>query len=431
MLNGGARKILIPLLFMVQFCVCPLLQALPQVILPADSSLQANQLAVVVNERDALSSAIARYYQQRRNIPEENILYVSFDPDQSVMDPGTFAVLKKQLDLQTPRRVQAYALTWAAPYRVGCMSISAAFTFGYDKKFCTKGCKPTAISPYAGSRVFKPFSQLGIRPTMLIAADNYEDAKRLIDLGLASEQLSPYQRSSARALLVTTDDQRRNVRKIFFPAIVRQLGEKIDVKMVSTSPVKNESHVMFYFTGDEFIEGISSNNFLAGAVADHLTSTGGKLTDSGQMSAMKWLEGGATGSYGTVVEPCNMLEKFPNPQWMMSYYLGGSTLIEAYWKSVQMPGQGVFIGEPLAKPYPGYSLKSMGGSMLLSSDRLSPGQYRVLVAEQREGPYTELIPEVSISNYIRWIRLPLPLAHFYKIEHLPAFSKFNGHFSVP
>jgi hypothetical protein len=27
------------------------------------------------------------------------------------------------------------------------------------------------------------------------------------------------------------------------------------------------------------------------------------------------------------------------------------TLLEAYWKSVAMPGRGLFIGEPLARPY--------------------------------------------------------------------------------
>ena len=32
-------------------------------------------------------------------------------------------------------------------------------------------------------------------------------------------------------------------------------------------------------------------------------------------------------------------------------YLAGETLIEAYWKSVEMPGQGIFVGEPLARPY--------------------------------------------------------------------------------
>ncbi|MCP2937667.1 hypothetical protein NK983_33720, partial [Salmonella enterica subsp. enterica serovar Typhimurium] len=29
----------------------------------------------------------------------------------------------------------------------------------------------------------------------------------------------------------------------------------------------------------------------------------------------------------------------------------GETLIEAYWKSVAWPGEGVFVGEPLARPF--------------------------------------------------------------------------------
>jgi hypothetical protein len=63
------------------------------------------------------------------------------------------------------------------------------------------------------------------------------------------------------------------------------------------------------------------------------------------MSALRWLEAGATGSYGTVVEPCAMPQKFPNPTVAIGRYLMGETLIEAYWKSVLMPGQGIFIGE--------------------------------------------------------------------------------------
>ncbi len=82
-----------------------------------------------------------------------------------------------------------------------------------------------------------------------------------------------------------------------------------------------------------------------------MTSTGGQLTDSSQMSSLAWLEAGATGSYGTVVEPCNLIEKFPIPQLVLLHYLGGDTLIEAYWKSVLQPGQGIFIGEPLARPF--------------------------------------------------------------------------------
>jgi hypothetical protein len=45
------------------------------------------------------------------------------------------------------------------------------------------------------------------------------------------------------------------------------------------------------------------------------------------------------------------LEKFPNIGILMHHYLRGETIIEAYWKSVAMPGQGLFIGEPLARPF--------------------------------------------------------------------------------
>jgi uncharacterized protein (TIGR03790 family) len=90
---------------------------------------------------------------------------------------------------------------------------------------------------------------------------------------------------------------------------------------------------------------------LPGAVADHLTSAGGVLTGSKQMSSIEWLKAGATGSYGAVIEPCNFVQKFPHPGIMMHYYIRGNSLIEAYWKSVAWPGQGIFIGEPLAKPF--------------------------------------------------------------------------------
>jgi uncharacterized protein (TIGR03790 family) len=101
------------------------------------------------------------------------------------------------------------------------------------------------------------------------------------------------------------------------------------------------------------VDSLRSNIFLPGAIADHLTSHGGILLDSPQMSALSWLEAGATGSYGTVVEPCAFTGKFPSVPIVLRRYMAGETLIEAYWKSVAMPSQGIFIGEPLAAPFAG------------------------------------------------------------------------------
>ena len=108
---------------------------------------------------------------------------------------------------------------------------------------------------------------------------------------------------------------------------------------------------MFYFTGLKNVPNIATNSYPPGAVADHLTSTGGVLTGSDQMNILDWIQAGATASYGAVVEPCNYPAKFSNPGVLMYFYLRGNSLIEAYWKSVEEPGQGIFVGEPLARPF--------------------------------------------------------------------------------
>ncbi len=101
------------------------------------------------------------------------------------------------------------------------------------------------------------------------------------------------------------------------------------------------------------------------------------------MSSLRWLEAGATGSYGTVTEPCNFPGKFPHPGLVMKWYFRGDTLIEAYWKSVAMPGEGLFIGEPLAAPYAGHRLYRQGGTLVLETRVLRPDGS---VFEVREGP---------------------------------------------
>ena len=110
--------------------------------------------------------------------------------------------------------------------------------------------------------------------------------------------------------------------------------------------------VLIYQTGLAWVEGLEGVDFVPGALADHLTSFGGRLDgEGGQMSALAWIDAGATASYGTVSEPCARVQKFPHPQLLLLHYLQGSTAIEAYWKSVAWPAQGLFIGEPLAAPF--------------------------------------------------------------------------------
>ena len=391
--------------------------SLPNITLPPPA-ITADHLAVIVNERDPLSIQIGKYYQQQRKIPDSNIINIAFDPGSSVMPPDEFEKLINQVNAAVPANVQVFLLTWAEPYRVGCMSISSAFAFGFDKKYCAKGCKPTYPSRYADSHSGKPYDHYGIRPTMLLAATDFADAKALIDRGVAADSLQ----EKGVAYLVTTADKSRSVRRLIFPAVISRLSGYLPIYSETSQGITDKNDVMFYFTGDVFVKGLNSNTYLPGAMADHLTSAGGQLTDSRQMSAIAWLKAGATGSYGTVVEPCNLLEKFPNPLVAMKKYLQGETLIEAYWKSVRMPGQGVFIGEPLARPYGGYQLKEVENALLLSSPTFSNGYYRVEAADQQAGPY-QLIMLAEVTVFNKTISIPKPYRAFYTIKRLEQYGQ--------
>lgn len=312
-----------------------------------ERGLEPGQLGVIVNERDPASVDIGRYYMRKRRIPVENVIRVAFDPGVSMMPISEFQRIKAHVDGRTPAGVQAFALTWAAPYRVDCMSITSAFAFGFNKAFCANGCKATRLSPYFNSASTAPFDDLVIRPTMALAGETVEDVKRLIDRGIASDGFQP----RGTGYFVITDDKARNTRAQFYYDIVNKMGKVFNMSLVKANALENRFDVFFYFTGRARIDKIRTNHFLPGAIADHLTSAGGQLTDSSQMSALRWLEAGATGSYGAVVEPCNFPQKFPHPAVAIFHYLSGDTLIEAYWKSVAWPGQGIFVGEPLARPF--------------------------------------------------------------------------------
>jgi uncharacterized protein (TIGR03790 family) len=208
-------------------------------------------------------------------------------------------------------------------------------------------CAPTRRLDYFDSAVTDPHRQLGLRPAMMLAGNNLEEVKRLIDRGIAADGSHP----AGSAYLLVTADRARSVRALGYGEVFRVARPPIRPRRIEADWIEHEQDVLFYFTGTAWVRQLDSNRFLPGAVGDHLTSAGGQLDGQKQMPALAWLSAGATGSYGTVSEPCNFPEKFPRPAVLIDHYQRGETLLEAYWKSVASPGQGLFIGEPLARPF--------------------------------------------------------------------------------
>lgn len=310
-------------------------------------TVSAHSLAVVINDDDPNSIAVGAYYREARKIPDKNIIHVSIPNRPHRLSAAVFAQLKQKIEQQLHPEIQAILMVWTAPYAVECNSITSALSLGFDAEQCKKTCATGKPSPYYNSDSTRPFQDLGLRPSMLLPADHIEQAKALIDRGV----LSGFNTHPATAYFLTTSDANRNSRANFFPPSGLFPQKKLKVQSLHRDEIEGAQDVMFYLTGLSHVAKLETLHFMPGALADHLTSVGGDLLGKGQMSSLRWLEAGATASYGTVSEPCNHWQKFPHPGVLLKRYLSGDTALEAYWKSVAWPAQGVFIGEPLARPY--------------------------------------------------------------------------------
>lgn len=325
-------------------------------------------LAVLVNENDPESLEIAKYYQKVRAIPDINIITLNFKFNKNKISETEFKRITKQLEGKVGNKIQAYVLAWRKPWRVDCMSITSAFSLGFNKDYCADGCSLTKSVEYFNSTSSKPYEDYKIRPSMMLSGGSLDKVKQLIDAGVESDYSQPV----GGAYLMDTSDNQRNVRSGYYPLIKKSLDGLLKIAILKADAIKNAPDVLFYFTGVKKVRWVNTNNYLPGAIADHLTSTGGELFGGNQMSVLKWIDAGVTGTYGTVVEPCNYLQKFPNPGIVMQKYLSGETLVESYWKSVKMPGQGVFVGEPLASPYKKCSLNvNRNGKFYYNEDKAS------------------------------------------------------------
>ncbi|MFB9242234.1 TIGR03790 family protein [Massilia antarctica] len=314
---------------------------------PAAARLLPRQLALVVNDAEPNSVTIAEYYRKARAIPAANIIHVSIPGKPQRLDAARFRALKDSIDSQLPAGIEAVLMVWTAPYAVECNAITAAYTMGFDPGQCSNTCAASRPSAYFNATSAHPVADFRMRLSMLLPTESVAQAKAVIDRGVVSGFRVP----NATAYYLVTSQAARNSRAELFPRDAYLAAKKIRTKTLHADTLEGVKDIMIYQTGMAKVDKLDSLGFLPGALADHLTSFGGDLLGTSQMSSLRWLEAGATASYGSVSEPCNHWQKFPHPTVLLKHYLNGSSAIEAYWRSVAWPTQGVFVGEPLAAPY--------------------------------------------------------------------------------
>ncbi|MEY4766942.1 MAG: hypothetical protein RI907_3615 [Pseudomonadota bacterium] len=314
--------------------------------------LSAKDLGVVINTDDPYSVQVGEYYARARNIPDDRVLRLSL-PIKSALTASEFETFSKRIDQFYGDRVQGLALTWRQPYGVECNAITGALALGFDPKLCSNPCSPSRTSSYFASPSQAPWKDFHMRLSMLIAAKDVEGAKALIDRGVKADgSLGLRGAPVAHVHYVTTSDEVRSQRQLLFPPAGGVGRAGLAVHLDQTEALRNADRVLMYLTGRANVDALDTNTFVPGALGDHLTSFGGVLDKPhGQMTALSWIDAGVTATYGTTSEPCAHLTKFPHPQALLLFYVQGATALEAYWKSVAWPQQGLFVGEPLAAPF--------------------------------------------------------------------------------
>ena len=327
-------------------------------------------VVIVVNQNSTNSVQLGNYYREQRQVPPQNYLRINWtgantewtltDFNNTLLNPFLAILASHQLTNQ----IDYVVLSMDIPYRVsdpvnGDNSTTSALFYGFmgdTNPPCSLA--EGSSNSYAGSegifRLTPPISASSnsFLATM-ITASNLSLAMQIVSQGVLSDSTFPAQST----ILVESTDVIRNIRYTAFDNVIfntRLRGnypvQRIDAFTNVALNVLVPTNILGYENGYGYFDTVP-NSFVPGAMADNLTSFGGQIFEnSGQTPILSFLATGAAGSYGTVAEPCNYSQKFPDPQ-NYFYQARGFSLAECYYQSVTNPYQGLVMGEPLAAPF--------------------------------------------------------------------------------
>ena len=356
-------------------------------------------VVVVVNQSSTNSVQLGNYYCEKRQVPPQNLLRTTWAGGNTAWQKSDFqsVILTPLLSMLSARQltnqIDYVLLSMDFPYRVedggslgisGTNSTTSALFYGFKADYPPNvnpgSCSlPGASSnSYAGSEcLFRSVAPGASRTNFLavmLTASNLAQAKLVIDRAVAGDGTFPTQ----TVYLTKSSDVFRNVRYPLFDNAVfnTRLRDNYSMQRITANPPYyslGQALGLQSGWGDRSV--IGNTSFVPGALADNLTSWGGQVFEErGQLRIIALLNAGAAGSYGTVIEPCTYLAKFPSPQ-NYFYQARGFGMAESYYQSVTNPYQGLILGDPLAAPFAQPASGSWSGlpanSVLASTTNLS------------------------------------------------------------
>lgn len=356
---------------------------------PALAGGSPENALIIVNPGSAESMYLGNYYKNARNIPDRNVLYmdpaaasyVAFSAANGNLD-GLFGYLKNAgIDTRIDYVIVAGTGTFFIPapgyVTDGCSPVSrfsqsAVYTMAFLKNQILAGSNPVSTPNHfasssptsprafssntawlfgnpdtsANARRYFIGAQLGYTGTL---GNTLPEVLAMIDRSVAADATRP----GGTFYFMNTTDPARNVRSTQFAGAISAItGAGGAATQLNNILPDFQNDCLGILTGwpDPNIDG-SIYTIVPGAFCDHLTSWAATFDNPQQTKMSAWIRRGASGTAGEVEEPCNYTGKFPAAA-LHAFYYRGLSLGEAYFRSIgYVPFQGLFIGDPLTRPY--------------------------------------------------------------------------------
>jgi uncharacterized protein (TIGR03790 family) len=357
---------------------------------------------VVVNARGAKSKEVANHYIAIRHIPSCNVFYVAAPVDSFIITGEDFRDkillpvlveidkrgLRPQIDYvvyscEFPCRIDCAKLlnlpNDASPTRPTASLTGATYLYQFveqvDPNLPQLNTNFYCMANEFGSQSTRAFrSKYQWRPGGARVAQgglSYMLSAQLgcvLDYGSSIDQIKSYLNRAAAAdgtrpagtfYYMKNGDVRSTVRDAGYPAAITELkilGLKAELG-AGVVPV-DAGPLLGLTTGSTNVRLTAGTSFAPGALVDNLTSQGAVFaaprppqTDpKPQTRIAEYLNLGAGGASGTVIEPMAVPPKFPSPA-LHVHYARGSSMAEAFYQSVQGPFQLQIMGDPLCQPW--------------------------------------------------------------------------------
>lgn len=343
-------------------------------------------ILLIIDPSNRDSQYVGNYYKAMRRIPDSNVIFMepragSFAAHTDFQLPAVLGALEERgigdhIDYIVVTPGSSFFV--AAPGLVsdGCATVSRFSTSSvYTLAFITEdvlGGLPSSTLNHYYSNSTAPWAfdsetrwNLGVPSPGEFGAyyfigamlgysgergNTVEETIAMIDRSVAADGTRP---AGTFYYMRTTDQNRSGPRHNHFPAAVAAIqGLGGDAEQIEDVLPLGHQDCLGVMTGwaSPDIEG-GDFTLLPGSIADHLTSFAATFDTAAQTKLSRWIVKGASGSAGTVQEPCNYAGKFPHARAHV-YYFQGLSLGESLLRSLQyVPFQVLLYGDPLTRPF--------------------------------------------------------------------------------